>query len=225
MERMENLSDDNELVVALNDLSTLYDAARRANEKNKILQAAISQIGMKALEADPDSPENMQPAEGAYEYIPVDLNSFFEQMYDLENVLSKDTDYLHTDLPHRPCSFIEAGCGIGRNLHLLRATNRFALDKICGFDIVEKYVEIGRTAFDLGNDIFKDDVLNFDYGGHDIIYFYRPFHDDALEVKFEKQLVSTMKRGAYVVATMNLSLDTFRELIPKGNSYSIWKRT
>ena len=217
MDRFEDLSEDFELRRLMEDLDRLQVTMRRLSDQNLILQSAITQVGMHALgDAVVD--------EGAYNYIPIDLNQFFELMFDLERILTEDPDYAHTDKPHRPCTFLEVGCGIGRNLHVLRATDRFTLEKICGFDLVPNYIEAARRFFDLGEDAFVQDALTFDYGGFDIVYFYRPFSDDTLQKTFEDRLVTTMKRGAYIVASLDAELSNSRSLVAKGNSGLIWKR-
>ncbi len=217
MDRFEDLTEDYALHRALDDVGTLVDNVRLASEKNRILQAALSQIAM-------DEVSEAESADGSYGYIPLDLNQFFDLLFALEKHLAEDPDYRHTDKPHRPCSFLEVGCGPGRNLHVLHATDRFTFDKISGFDIVQEYIAAGRKYFGLGEDIFQDDALKFDYGGYDIIYYYRPFHEDKLQAKFEKRLISTMKRGAYLLASLDVTLSKSRRLVAKDDLLGIWKR-
>ncbi|WP_372573033.1 methyltransferase domain-containing protein [Ruegeria jejuensis] len=217
MERMDALPEDFDLLRIREDLAELFRIAERANEEKKILAAALNAIGdWSELE--------IENRDGQFDYIPIDINSFFGLMYDLERALSLDPDYKHSDVLHRPCSFIEVGCGIGRNLHLLRATDKFNFDKIVGFDYSETYVERGRRYFDLGQDIFHDDAMSFDYGSYDIIYFYKPFSEDKLQKKFERHLIETMKPGAYIASFMDVSLDSSRKLIAKGDGHGVWKK-
>lgn len=217
MERFDDISDDIALSRTLEDITGLTSVLTATHEKNKILRAALNQIGVSHI-------DGVETRKGAYSYIPLDLDEFFDMMFLLETRLSEDPDYRHTDKPHRPVSFLEVGCGHGRNLHLLRATDRFCMEKIVGFDIVPEYVEAGRTFFELGDDIFKDDALTFDYGGFDVVYYYRPFSDEKLQRKFEKRVISTVKRGAYIVASLSDSLDRARELVQKDERGRIWKR-
>ncbi len=217
MERFEDIADDFALSNALEEISGFVGIAEQAQEKAKILRSALSQIGESAV-------SDVETQEGSYSYIAIDLDEFFDMIYSLENCLKNDPDYRHTDKPHRPVSFLEVGCGHGRNLHVLRATDRFCFEKISGFDIVPEYVEAGRRYFDMDDDIFVEDAFKFDYGGFDVIYFYRPFSDEKLQKKFEKRLISTMKRGAYIVASLSESLEKSRQLVQKGDSDRIWKR-
>ena len=217
MDRFDDLSEDFEVRRLIEDLAKMDRTIQRLSDQSRILQSAISQIGTHDI-------DHAEVGDGAYNYIPIDLNQFFDLMFTLEDVLREDPDYKHTEKPHRPCSFLEVGCGIGRNVHILRATDRFTLDKICGFDLVKEYIEAGQKVFNLGDDLFVQDALTFDYGGFDVIYFYRPFSDDELERQFEDRLVDTMKRGAYIVASLDASLATSRKLVAKDDSNLIWKR-
>ena len=217
MDRFEDISDDFALSRALEEMAEMMDAVTAAQDKNKILRAALTQIGVTSI-------ETVEANKGSYSYIPIDLDEFFDMIFSLEKILREDPDYKHSDRPRRPVSFVEVGCGLGRNLHLLRATDRFSMEKIVGFDITPEYVEAGQRYFDLGEDIFVDDALAFDYGGFDVVYFYRPFSDDKMQRKFEKRLLNTMKTGAYIISSLNESLDKSRQLIPKDDRSRIFKR-
>jgi hypothetical protein len=113
---------------------------------------------------------------------------------------------------------------LGRNVYLLQATTRFHFDKIVGFDVVEAYVAAGQKYFGLGPNLFVADCLSFDYGGYDIIYFYRPFVDDEKQKLFETRLIETSKVGAYIIGSVSEFLDESRRLIRKDDGRKIWKR-
>jgi SAM-dependent methyltransferase len=215
--RFEDIPDDYSLQLALENVSELVRQVRRLQDKLKILQTAITKIGCAELDV-------VEPDAAAYRYIPLSLDEFFETMFDLEGHLAQDPDYRHTDLAYRPCSFIEVGCGVGRNIYLLSATTRFHFDKIVGFDIVEAYVAAGQKYFGLGSNLFFADCLTFDYGGYDIIYFYRPFVDDDKQKLFETRLIDTSKVGAYIIGSGSEILDESRRLIRKDDGRRIWKR-
>lgn len=217
MDRFEDISDDIFLMRALEELDNLSSAVRATHEKNKIMRAAFNQIGSSQI-------MGIESVKGAYGYIPIDLDEFFDMIFLLEKRLTEDPDYKHSDRPHRPISFIEVGCGIGRNLHLLRATDRFCFEKVVGFDIVPEYIEAGQRVFELGDDIFIDDALEFDYSGYDVVYFYRPFSDEKMQRKFEKRIIETLKPSGYIVASLSESLDRARQLIRKDDRGRIWKR-
>jgi hypothetical protein len=215
--RFEDIPDDYHLQLAVENTAELLSQVRRLQVKLKILQTAITKIGLTDV-------DTVETAEGSYRYIPLSLDEFFQSIFDLENLLSQDPDYRHTDLPYRPCAFLEVGCGLGRNVFLLHATTRFHFDKIVGFDVVEAYVAAGRKYFGLGANLFIDDCLKFDYGGYDIIYFYRPFSDDAKQKQFEERLIETSKVGAYIIGSVSEFLDESPRLIRKDDGRRIWKR-
>jgi len=215
--RFEDIPDDYQTQYALDNLADLSRHVRRLRDKIKILQTAISKIGCADV-------ESVETEAGAYHYIPLHLDEFFESIFELEGHLAQDPDYRHTDLPYRPCSFIEVGCGVGRNVYLLGATTRFHFDKIVGFDVVEAYVAAGQKHFGLGSNLFVADCLTFDYGGYDIIYFYRPFIEKEKQKVFESRLIESAKVGAYIVGCGSELLDESRRLIRKGEGCRIWKR-
>lgn len=217
MKRFEDLVEDYPLKLAMDSLEESVKAVKCLHDKLMILQTAISEIGME--EAD-----QISPAQGGYSYIPIELGELFEVLFQLEKQLSVDPDYKHNDLPYRPCSFLEVGCGIGRNVYLLGATDRFCFEKVDGFDIVEEYIATGHKYFGLSESIFVDDCLTFDYGGYDIIYYYRPLQDDRMQRRFEDHLVKSCKVGAYIVGCFNIKLEKSRRLIRKDDAGRIWKR-
>ena len=217
MERFEDISEDYDVGRSLDDLRNSVELFDGLRQKNMILGAAITELGKSRV-------PSVESREGGYGYIPIDLNQFMDMMFSVEKLLREDADYAHSEKPYRPCKFLEVGCGPGRNMHVLSATDRFVLEKISGFDIEEEFVKFGRDYFDLGEDIFVADALTFDYGGYDIIYFYRPFHDDDLQVQFERRLIETSKRGAYIVAQLDAELEKSRSLIVKDDTNGIYKR-
>ena len=184
--------------------------------KTKILAEAFSALD----EADFE----FEPSEGAVGYVPLDVSDFIKSLLELETVLKNDPDYRHSDLPYRPCAFLEVGCGTGRNLFLLKHAERFRFAKIVGFDVASKYVEYGRRLYRLDKEMFVDDCLTFDYGGFDVVFFYRPFQDDDQQAAFEGRLIDSMKRGAYLVAHSDETLDDSRQLMRVDDSFDVWKK-
>lgn len=217
MKRLEDIVQDHSMLQTLESLELSVKHMRQLSDKLTILQAALDAVGLE--EAD-----DIPPSQGGFAYIPIEMNEFFEVLFQLEEILSNDADYRHTDLPHRPLTFIEVGCGIGRNVHVLSATNRFAFEKIDGFDIVEEYIRIGKKHFGDELSLFVEDCMNFDYSGYDVVYFYRPLQDERMQKRFEDYLVKTMKSGAYIIGCFNAKLDKSRRLIRKDEAGRIWKR-
>jgi tetratricopeptide (TPR) repeat protein len=189
----------------------------RLDEKLSIMERALSAVGTSRIDA-------RQAPDGAFGYVPIGLNDFLDNMFELETCLKNDPDYRHSKLPYRPLSFVEVGCGIGRNVFVLKHANYLRLDKVLGFDVVEEYIERAHRYFDLKKEVFLEDCMSFDFGDMDVIYFYRPFLDSALEEKFERRLIDSVKEGAYIVAHMPLALEASPRVARKSRSHSIWKK-
>lgn len=217
MKRFEDIMQDHSLLQTLEGLQQAIKHVTQLRDKLTIMQAALDAIGMEDADMIP-------PSQGGFAYIPIEMNEFFEVLFTLEEILSSDADYTHTDLPHRPLTFVEVGCGIGRNVHVLSATNRFHYEKIDGFDVVEQYIDIGKKHFGSDLSIFVEDCMDFDYSGYDVIYFYRPLQDERMQKRFENYLIKTMKTGAYIIGCFNVNLEKSRRLIRKDDAGRIWKK-
>ena len=217
MERFADSHDSfyiTEVAELANELAT---AIPQLLEKITILQAAVNSFATLNLE------EGKIP-EDSFGYIPLDLGEFFAKMFALELALSQDVDYRHDELRHRPCTFLEVGCGGGRLVHLLSCTDRFNFDTIHGFDISEQMIKAGQSRYGLGNNLFVEDCLTFDYAGYDVVFFYRTLQDDNAQTAFEKRLIETLKPGAFIVGAGQETLDNNRKVAAKDEQNSIYKR-
>ncbi len=217
MKRFEDIVQDHNMLHTLENLQSAVKQVGQLSDKLTMLQAALDSVGME--EAD-----SIAPSQGGFAYIPIEMNEFFEVLFQLEDILADDVDYQHSELRHRPLTFVEVGCGIGRNVHVLNATNRFNFEKIDGFDVVEEYVRIGKKHFGDELSIFVEDCMSFDYSGYDVVYFYRPLQDERMQKRFEDYLIKTMKSGSYIIGCFNAKLEKSRRLIRKDDGGRIWKR-
>jgi SAM-dependent methyltransferase len=217
MEELSRLIGDPTIDYSMESLEQVTRSLPRIQEKLKILEAALTSVAMVGAD-DAGLPDT------SYSYIPLDLTEFFDAMYDLEAALAEDPDYSDPDVRHRRVDFIEAGCGPGRNLSLLRATDRFELRKIHGIDLSDPMITHGRRIFGLGEDIWTADCLTFDYAPYDVIYFYRPIADIELQKTFEDYLVRNMRSGAYVIGCGNLGLAEDRRLLAKCDGNRVYKK-
>ncbi|MFV0512960.1 MAG: class I SAM-dependent methyltransferase [Jhaorihella sp.] len=107
---------------------------------------------------------------------------------------------------YRAVSFLEVGCGSGRNLLLARASQLCRPERTAGFDINPVAIEIGRETFGPGEDLEVADALEYDYGGFDVICSFRPFRDFDLQRRLEAHMAATMRKDAYLVAPYSLDL-------------------
>ncbi|MEM7057830.1 MAG: class I SAM-dependent methyltransferase [Pseudomonadota bacterium] len=217
MQRTEDYKFDDGLDEALGELDRARGRLGHLRDRLFMLQAAYDEIALRGTQKELVSPE-------AHAYIPIDLNEFFEGLFELERILAADPDFDHPELAHRPARFVDAGCGTGRLVHLLHATDRMNFLDIHGFDLSEKMISLGRERFGLGEKIFVADCLDFDYSGYDVIFFYRPLEDEALEHQFENRIVEQMRKGAYVFCFGARGLYDDRRLQWRDSRFGIFKR-
>lgn len=163
---------------------------------------------------------------GSHDYIPLDIPRFLDLLTHLDRHLSADPAYTDPDgaARYRPVSFLEVGCGSGRNLLLARACGLCLLGQTAGFDINPVSVEIGKRTFGLNDDLFVGDALDHDYGGFDVIYSFRPFSDNTLQTRYEARLAATMRDGAYLLAPLSHDLGLYPDLAPVGQTPDIWQK-
>jgi SAM-dependent methyltransferase len=163
--------------------------------------------------------------EGAYHYIPVDLHDFAAALVEIDDFLQADPAYKHKRLRYRPIRFLEVGCGIGRNLFIVKHSGALELESVTGIDIAPHYIAQAKRFFFLSDqEALIADAMTFDYTPFDIVYFYRPFSDEALEARFERQLIKQLRPGAYIVGHLNSVLSKSRALIAKDNLYRVWQK-
>lgn len=104
--------------------------------------------------------------------------------------------------------FLDAGCGIGNILLIAREAN--LARHFHGIEFFDDTYEKAQSFLGLdtknpvsGIKIFKEDILKFEnYHDYDIIYFYCPFNDAALEIKFEELVEDSMRVGAVLIANL-----------------------
>jgi SAM-dependent methyltransferase len=217
MEEFKRLNCDFAIDHALGDLGKIAAVLPRIQDKLKILASALTQVASNGVD-EGEVPEH------SYGYIPLDLNELFDCLFDLEAALKADSDYKDPDLVHRRVDFVEAGCGSGRNIFLIGATDRFETGKLHGFDRCEPLIEHGRRVFGLGQNIFPADCLEFDFASYDVVFFYRPFSTADKQEAFENRLVGQLKPGAYVIGCGNLTFPDDRRLLAKCDHGRVFKK-
>ncbi|MEP5731623.1 MAG: class I SAM-dependent methyltransferase [Sulfitobacter sp.] len=200
---MPNLSyEDEQFIEDLDGIKKRYFEMAR---KCEIYEAALqAHDGWAVPETD--------GVDGSFQYIPYDLSGFAAVLIKLADLLPDDPDFRHSRQPIRPLSFCEVGCGIGRNLNIVKNQEILPVAKAVGFDIVPEYIETAQRLYDLGEDVFVHDAMAFDYGGFDLVFFYRPFSDDKLEAKFENHLIDSVKSGAVIIGMNTERMDKSRKV-------------
>lgn len=182
------------------------------------------QILIKTLGRFDDLSARYMAEQGSYSYIPLNLEDFTDSLVDLETALLADADYKHKELPHRPISYLEVGCGIGRNLFIVLHGSGLQIKSARGIEISLPYVVQAREFFSLHEEVTVADALKFDYSTYDVIYFYRPFSDEALERRFERRLIEQAKPGAYLVGHLNSLFDKSKVLKPVHMFSRVYKK-
>ncbi|MCF6234298.1 MAG: hypothetical protein L3J36_14535 [Rhodobacteraceae bacterium] len=217
MEVIDNMVGDANLVSTQSNLKEMIAFVPQIQDKLKIMEAALNQISVGKVE-EGDVPES------SFGYIPIDLGDFFDSLFDLEAALIADSEFKDADLAHRRVDLVEVGCGSGRNVFLATATDRFEFGKVHGFDLSAPLIEHGRQIFAKGKDLFVADCMEFDYAPYDVVYFYRPFSDEAAQQRFEDRLVDNLSPGAYVIGCGNLSFPDDRRLLAKCENGRLFKK-
>jgi SAM-dependent methyltransferase len=182
------------------------------------------QILMRTLARFDELSARYMADEGSYAYIPLHLEDFTDSLVDLEAALTTDKEYKHPKLPHRPITYLEVGCGIGRNLFVVLHGSGLQIKKARGIEISLPYVVQAREFFSLHEEVSVNDAMKFDYSEYDVIYFYRPFSDEKLERKFERRLIRQAKPGSYLVGHLNSLFDKTKSLTPVHPFSRVYKK-
>ena len=207
-----------------------YEAEQFIESFDDIRQAYLNMIRKceiyeSALEAaDGWSVPTAETTEGSFAYIPCLLSEFSDLIVELAEVLPDDPDFRHSRQPIRPLTFVEVGCGIGRNLNMMRAQGLVPIAKAVGFDVIPDYVETARRLHGFGENVFVQDAMTFDYAGFDLVFFYRPFSDGAMQIAFEEHLMDSVKPGAIIIGLTVEVLDSSRRVVQVGTSGSLYKK-
>ena len=168
--------------------------------------------------------EFFRQPEGSHSYIALDIPRFLKLLIQLDAALSLDPDYAAAAGRYRPVSFLEVGCGQGRNIVIARNSKLLLAEKFSGFDINPVMVEGGQTELGLADTLFVADALEFDYGDYDVVFSYRPMSDPELQLKLEQKMARTMRPGAYLMAPYAYDLDLHSELSRIDPEIEIWKK-
>ena len=164
--------------------------------------------------------------EESHGYIALEIPRFLNLLLHLDGFLKLDPDYATEDgKRYRPVSFLEVGCGQGRNLMITRNSQIVAVDRIAGFDLNPQMVEGGNTRLGFGDTLFVQDALTYDYADFDVVFSYRPIAYNPVMQELEERMASTMRKGAYLLAPYPLDLTRYPELTQISDDVEIWKKT
>jgi len=155
--------------------------------------------------------------ESEYPFVAMDTRQVYAQIALVRQALNE----LRQPGQHLP-TFLDIGCGIGNVLLFaeLMDFQAHGLEK----DPFPCSVAIRLHGPDK---VVQQDIWDFDdYSRFDVIYYFRPFHDGALERRFERFIEDQLKPGGILIANrkMDPSIDNdprFRRLHPE---MPIWRK-
>lgn len=149
--------------------------------------------------------------ESEYPFVAMDTRQVFAQVALAHQVLTTTRE---DDQPLP--TFLDIGCGIGNVLLFAEQME---------FDVygLEKDPFPCSIAIKIHGPerVVQQDIWEFeDYSRFDVIYYFRPFHDGALERRFERLIEDRLKPGGILIANrkMDNSIDSdqrFRRLHPE----------
>ncbi len=131
-----------------------------------------------------------------YPFVPMDTRQAYAQ-------ISLARDLLRQQKKMRPgVSFIDVGCGIG-NVLLMAELMDF---KVYGIEKDEYPYKIAEKL--LGDSVAQDDIWEFErFGDFDVIYYFRPFAEKNMQLKFEHMIEDRLKPGGILIANRKMDME------------------
>jgi len=150
------------------------------NIKQSVMNVALHNIECSHLHSDPDAPDE----ENRHRWVPFPCGSFVDACI--------EAFYL-TGGVVKSKKFLDIGCGIGTKVMLADV-----FFDAHGLELKEEYLSVAKI---IGcRNVWQADAMEYEgYGDYDILYFYCPFRDDALESNFEKHVYRHMKPGTVLL--------------------------
>lgn len=200
----------------------LDDLRRCTDGMNAALLAALD----RAMGIDPTDSVAMgyDSRAGEYGYIPFHVPFFVQLLVDLNRLLHDDPAYADGPHRYRPVSFLEVGCGTGRNLALARDAGLVRWAGMRGFDINPALIALGQERFGLGDALFVGDAMTERLDGADVIFTYRPFSELDMQHDYEQRLAQEMRPGAYLLSPYPQDIARFPELVAMPGARNIWRK-
>jgi len=99
--------------------------------------------------------------------------------------------------------FLECGSGFG----FVTALARELGFTVTGIEIVPAWIQTSRQLFP-SVPIEQADLLTFDrFGEFDVVYYYGPFADDAVQAAFERRIEAALPPGGLILANRKVTRD------------------
>ena len=97
--------------------------------------------------------------------------------------------------------FLECGSGFG----VVAALAQGFGFKVTGIEVVPEYIELSRQFFQSVR-VEQADLLTFDrYGEFDVVYYFAPFADEAVQADFEHRIERSLRPGGIILAKRKAS--------------------
>jgi len=186
------------------------------NEENDIFFNVINRfVGFYSQDA---VRETRNDIDCEYPFVAMDTRQVFAQMGFVSAFLGLDRENPASPLPR----LLDVGCGIG---NVLLIAEQFGFE-VYGFEKDEYPFQVAARLIGEGK-ITQADIWTYDdYGGYEVIYYYRPFSSREQQLRFEKLIEDSMKTGAILIANHKNSEaigqdSRFERLSP---SLPIWRK-
>jgi SAM-dependent methyltransferase len=132
-----------------------------------------------------------------YPFVAMDTRQVYEQIKFVRELLAESRTL------ERVPTFLDIGCGIG-NVLLFAELMDFA---VSGLE-KDPYPCSIATRLLGPEQIAQQDIWEYDdYHTFDCIYYFRPFHDGAMERRFERFIEDQLRPGGVLIANRKMSLD------------------
>lgn len=191
----------------------MYDKSLTEREEEQdILFGVINRfIGYFTREA---VPKTINDTTHEYPFVAMDTRQAYEQ-------IRLARSYLQESGTYKPgLSFIDIGCGIGNILLLaeLMEFDVFGIEKdSASFDIAQKLV---------GDEyVSQEDIWNFNrLNQFDVVYYFRPFSEKTMQLKFEQHVEDQLKPGAILIANRKMgdAIDNDKRFTRLDSNWPVW---
>lgn len=138
---------------------------------------------------------------GSYPFIPLGIEKQIRWMSKVKEELIGNKRYISQE---KPVKFLDAGCGCGNAMLMAYATG---LASEChGIEYSPEMADKAEVFLGTKNEkgwmfkVFREDIMAFKYyNKYDVLYYYCPFVDKRLQVRFEEYIEDKMKVGAILM--------------------------
>lgn len=196
----------------------------RQDRRERALVRTFERMILKLYPNQATRDGNFTPPLESHSYIAMDAERFLNMLMDLDGYLTGDPEYAVAAGRYRPVSFLEIGCGQGRNMMLAQNARILIVEEVYGFDIDTHLVAGGKSGLGFGDNIYVADAMDVDYGAFDVVYAYRPFSDLERQAQLEERISSTMRKGAYYLGGSSYDMARYPEMQRMGPEVEIWKK-